>query len=212
MHTIDLPSFTAELTVLAEIYGKALSEAVGAVYFEALREYALADVLRALRCHVKHPEQGRFFPKPADVVALLNGDTHSQALEAYQALDDALIEHGVYRSVRLEDPALAAAVKALGGWIEIHERWKDREQEPYLRVDFCKLYRVYTARALDASSVPAHFPGLHEVSNRSKYPDAVPRPAIVGTRRLNELERSRQPAQITSGPDRRLAKALKGGE
>lgn len=180
--------------VLAEVYGKSVSEAMGAVYFEALREYALVDVIRGLRQHVKHPEQGRFFPKPADVIALLDGDTNSQALEAYQALDDALLRYGVYRSVRFADPALAATVKALGGWVEMEARWKDRAQEPYLRADFCKLYRVYTARALDPSSVPDHFPGLHELANSTKYPDHVPTPVLVGGRPSLAIPTSQQKA------------------
>lgn len=176
----DVQMFTDELTVLAEIYGRPVSEALGVVYFEALREYALADVIRALRCHVKHPEQGRFFPKPADLIAMIDGDTNSQALEAYQVLDDALLQYGVYRSVRFEDAALAATVKALGGWIEIEARWKDREQEPYLRADFCKLYRVYTARGLDRALLPDHFAGLHELSNQVRFPKDIPRPVVVG--------------------------------
>jgi hypothetical protein len=188
----DLGQFTAELTVLAEVYSKSVSEAMGAVYFEALKDYALSDVIRGLRCHLKHPEQGRWFPKPADVIALIDGDTNSQALEAYQVLDDALIQHGVYRSVRFADAALAATVKALGGWVEIEARWKDREQEPYLRADFCKLYRVYTARGLDVASVPDHFPGLHELSNGTKYPDHVPQPILVGTRASRAITRGAQ--------------------
>lgn len=196
----DALIFTDELTVLAEIYGKPVSEAMGAVYFKALREYALGDVIRAMRCHVKHPEQGRFFPKPADLIALIDGDTNSQALEAYQLLDDALIQYGVYRSVRFEDAALAATVKALGGWVEIEARWKDREQEPFLRADFCKLYRVYTVRGLDRALLPDHFPGLHELSNSSKYPDHVPQPCIVGVPALRAIQTKHKELAVITPP------------
>lgn len=183
----DVEPFIVELTRLAELYNRAVSEAMGALYFEAMAEYPIADVIRAMRLHIRHPEQGRFFPKPADLIGLLEGDTNSQALEAYRVLDDALLAHGVYRSVRFEDAALAASVQALGGWVEVEARWKDRAQEPFLRADFCKLYRVYVGRTLDRTALPHHLPGLHEMTNIVKHPESVQPPAIVGVRNQKAL-------------------------
>lgn len=196
----DVDVFIAELTRLTELYNRPVSEAMGALYFEAMRDYPIGDVIRAMRLHIRHPEQGRFFPKPADLIALLEGDTNSQALEAYRVLDNALLQHGVYRSVRFEDPALTATVQALGGWVEVEGRWKDREQEPYLRVDFCKLYRTYAGRSLEQATLPHHFPGLHEMGNSAKYPEAMAPPVIVGRSAQQALQDAARHEQV-----RRLA-------
>lgn len=181
---------------MAEVYGKPVSEAMGAFYFEALREYSWTDVLRAFRCHVKHPDQGRFFPKPADLIALLDGDTQANALEAYRVLDNALLAYGVYRSIRFEDPALTAAVQALGGWIEVEKRWRKPEEEGFLRAEFCKLYRVYVGQQLDRGAYPHHFPGLTEIENRNQYPDEPIQLAVVGLPEKKKLGEGNVSAQV----------------
>lgn len=44
-----------------------------ALYFRALAEHPLAAVRAALDAHVKDPQRGRWFPKPADLIAQLQG-------------------------------------------------------------------------------------------------------------------------------------------
>ena len=79
----DLPAFTAELLLTAELFGAQLSEARIGAYFEALGDQSIRGVLMALRaCR----ERKRFFPLPGDVRELLEEDSESAAAYAFALL------------------------------------------------------------------------------------------------------------------------------
>lgn len=68
MQNFEKTKFVAELTAIAGIYGREISTTLLATYFDTLRDFALEEVFRALRAHVRNPSAGQFFPKPADVI------------------------------------------------------------------------------------------------------------------------------------------------
>ncbi|MFZ1642573.1 MAG: hypothetical protein WAV07_14310 [Candidatus Contendobacter sp.] len=71
MKSTDKPGFAINILAIAEIYGKALSPAAIGIYWNALRDYPLAEVQRATERHVADPVNGQFFPKPADIIRYL---------------------------------------------------------------------------------------------------------------------------------------------
>ena len=67
----ERPKFLMMLTGIAEVYDKRLTATTQALYWDALKGYALDDLDAALKAHVTTPEAGRFMPKPADLIARL---------------------------------------------------------------------------------------------------------------------------------------------
>lgn len=73
----DFDPFVALLDAAYALYGKSLSAEAKAMHFRALNAYSLPAVRGALEAHVKDPQRGQFAPKPADVIAQLEGEaTH----------------------------------------------------------------------------------------------------------------------------------------
>lgn len=55
----------------AEMYGKRLTSGAIELYCEALSSYELCDIKAALATHMRDPKNGRYMPKPADILAHL---------------------------------------------------------------------------------------------------------------------------------------------
>lgn len=162
----ELGRFLKLMTLTAAYYRYEVTDAVLALYYDDLREFSLEQVKWALSEHRKVPDQGRFFPKVADLMMLLKGDLDTRALQAYRVLCVSLAEIGVYQSVMFEDQALHGAVEALGGWVEVSRRWGKLDEEPFLKVDFVRLYKGLTRTA---ATVGGYFPGLHELQNQEMF-------------------------------------------
>lgn len=75
MREPDFKPFAAMLDDIGALLqpGAPLGATAKAMYFRALGDYSLEQVRQALDAHVKDPSRGRFFPRPADVVAQLQG-------------------------------------------------------------------------------------------------------------------------------------------
>lgn len=75
MRETEYPAFAALLDDVAVLVPPAhpLGGTAKALYFRALSEYPLDAVRGALDAHVKDPQRGRWFPKPADLIAQLQG-------------------------------------------------------------------------------------------------------------------------------------------
>ena len=75
MRDADFPAFCSLLDDVAALLMPAqpLGGTAKAMYFRALGAASLDDVRAALDAHVKDPQRGRWFPKPADLVAQLDG-------------------------------------------------------------------------------------------------------------------------------------------
>jgi hypothetical protein len=63
--------FMAVMERTGELYGKPLKGAQIALYWEALRHETLEDIKTAINLHARDPENGRFLPLPAHILAQL---------------------------------------------------------------------------------------------------------------------------------------------
>lgn len=73
MREADFPTFAALLDDVAELLPppQPLGATARAMFFRALAEHDIAAVRGALDAHVKDAQRGRWFPKPADLIAQL---------------------------------------------------------------------------------------------------------------------------------------------
>ena len=87
MKKSDDKEFAELLQATLEIYGQKPSPNVVLIWISALENYALDDVRKALSEHVKNAGTGRFAPRPADVIEILQGkDGFLSADEAWAVL------------------------------------------------------------------------------------------------------------------------------
>lgn len=139
------------------------------MYDTALERFTEEQFDRAMNMAVK---TCKFFPKPAELIEFIRGDSGSSALVAWETLSIAMQRHGPYRSVLFDDGRIARVVKALGGWKEVCS-WLTKDI-PYRRNEFMKLY----TSAPDCE--PEILPGEFELENRARgYLNHIPEPAKV---------------------------------
>lgn len=134
MHNADQQAFYERLCLLAEIWQRDLSKTLLRTYWEAMADLPLEAALAALQTAVR---TCTYFPTPAELRTLLDGNPHDQAVLQWYRLRR-LTGRG-YNEEALQDPLVAACFRALGGrqrfgaWhYEREEKWKMRE--------FCDLY------------------------------------------------------------------------
>ena len=88
----DQAEFHDLLKATLEVYGQDLSAAATGIWWNSLKRFDLAKVRESLSVHVQSP-QGRFAPKPADLIAWLDGQSsngHPGAEEAWSMVANSL--------------------------------------------------------------------------------------------------------------------------
>ena len=96
----DRQKFNELIAVACEFYDRELSEGILAMYWELLEDWDCRWVELGMKLHMKDPDQGRFFPKPAhlkaawlasdeyaDHVLLLRDQQHSETRRLLERLD-----------------------------------------------------------------------------------------------------------------------------
>lgn len=172
----DREAFAAMLSAVAEIYGKALTPQLIAIYWQALAPYDLAAVRKALDMHVRNPDTGQYWPKPADVIRMLGGTTEDAALQAWATAERAIRRIGGYESVVFDDPLIHRCIEDMGGWQKLCETLE--EELPFRAREFSARYRGYAMRR-DIPQYPSHLIGRFEADNSARGYDA-PAPVLIG--------------------------------
>lgn len=182
----DFPAFSGILAGVAELYGHKLSDMQGALWFSAVSGYTLDQVQAALLKHTKDPEGGKFMPKPADVVRIIDGLPGDRAELAWSRVAAALECHGVGVSVHLQDGIAAQALLDMGGWIKLGRTLT--KDMPFVQKEFCRRYAALLAAG--ASHAPRTLAGTYELDNAGRGfavqpPVQVSFPVAGGVARLD---------------------------
>lgn len=143
MTRADAPGFSAALTVLAEHFGIELSERRVESYFLAMADHDLAAVRAGITTATK---TCRFFPVPAELLDLIEGDLDTRGVEQFTALE--LKARG--KAHEAIEAAAWEAVEMIGGWKAID--WLTFRDCPNVdrattRRDFLAAYRIAVKRS-----------------------------------------------------------------
>jgi len=171
--------FLEMLTAAAEIYGKTLSKPTLKFYLQLLEQYPFEAVSKALTAYLSNASgKASYFPKPGDIIALIEGNPEDRASQAWAEVLEALERVGTYESVRFRDPIINACIDQLGGWIKLGEL--DSKALEFLGNEFRKLYRQF----YQTGKVPKidYLPGRVETQNNARgFTDHTPVPLEIGT-------------------------------
>lgn len=172
----DREAFATMLGAVATIYAKELTPELVAIYWQALAPYDLAAVRQALDRHVKNPDAGQFWPKPADLIRMLGGTTADAAMSAWVTVERAIRRVGGHESVAFDDPLIHRCIDDLGGWSKLCETAE--AELPFRSRDFVNLYRGFAMRR-EIPAYPSHLIGRFEAQNRRNGHRVAP-PVLIG--------------------------------
>ena len=171
----DFDFFYEKLTIIGEIYNREVSEHLFKIYWNVLEGYEIEDVSRAFEAHMKNTDSGQYFPKPADIIRLIEGSGETKALKAWTKVDWASSRIGVYKSVAFDDPIIHAVISDMGGWDSFC--LCDLDETPFKGSEFRKRYMGYVNNP--PQKYPRYFVGIYESLN-SQSGFAFESPVLIG--------------------------------
>jgi len=142
-------------------YDQQFSVEKAKVYMELLGGYSGDDISLAFRQHMKDPDRGRFFPKPADIIHQIN----AQARAAISAEKISLLWSSVVKAASrglapaTTDEYLIAALQMIGGQKAVG--YADPVELNRLQKEFAVTYAAI-ARA-SANELPRHLANIDKL-------------------------------------------------
>ncbi len=166
----DRIGFVERISALAESLGVEMSEGKLWAYEQALSDYSDPQIAAAISIALK---TCKFFPKPVELIELIEGRKEDQASLAWEALLDTMQRVGTYQSILFEDGRIARAVRLLGGW-QVCCQWKTEELK-FLRIDFLKVFS-----SLPIDTAPEVLDGIAAINASAHgYADRIPEPVRI---------------------------------
>ena len=167
-------AFLTRFLGLCELFNVAADEFKTELYFRALQRFDIQDVVRGID---KAVTRCRFFPKPVELIELIEGNADDIAeVEAVKVIE-AVKRVGSWQSVAFDNPVTAAVVQqGFGGWVKLCSEMNAKE-EKWFRKDFCRLYVSFTRQNIQYTGILA---GQAAVSNSAHCKEHYEATAFVG--------------------------------
>ncbi len=105
-------------------------------YLEAMKHFD-DDVLE--KAFFEAGSSLRFFPKPVELVEIIEGKADEQAMVAWGFVQEAFRRAGQYNSVLFADSRIARAIELPDGWVKLCRM--EGEEADWGRREFLKTYR-----------------------------------------------------------------------
>lgn len=156
------PEFVALFKQIGNVYEKEASMGLIGLYWQVLEDYDFSAIKLAVKKHLSSPDQGRYFPKPADLILIMDGGSNDQALIAWSKVDRAVHEIGGYSSVVFDDHFIHLAIEDIGGWPSLG-LCSERDWQ-FVRNRFIDTYRMYLRKG-EQNRYPHVLLGRHDLSN-----------------------------------------------
>lgn len=111
----DRDWFADQMEGLGLTFDKEVSAPLCEIYFRALGEFDRSEIQRAVDQSVTTLT---FFPKPAELIRLIEGTPEEASQGAWVSLENARAKIGYWQSLWIEDPALSQSLlDTFGGWL-----------------------------------------------------------------------------------------------
>lgn len=167
--------FSELLAILGEIFDKSISTSLAKIYFDALKSFSDEMIKEAFN---KASLTLKFFPKPVELIEIIQGDKNEKAITAWEKFYHAIGRVGPYRSVQFDDQAIHSTVELMGGWVD-SGKWSVNEMK-WKQKDFLAIYPVMAKK----KNHPDHLGGISEMDNIKKgMLNDIPKPVFIGQRK-----------------------------
>lgn len=160
----EMPEFAKLITAIGIFYDKPMNEFMLDIYWRCLNAYGFSVIREACNTHLKDPDQGRFMPKPADLIRHLRKADSAKAMAAWDQVNRAMRAVGGYKSVRFEDLLIHCVIADMGGWIRVCET--DQRNYACRAAEFEQRYLRYLENP--PQKWPLQLSGFIETHNAAK--------------------------------------------
>lgn len=145
---------TLVVSALASAFNREADEALFLAYTMGLSDLSVASINKAA---TRAMRECKFMPTPAELREL-SGELKltDRAEIAWACFDRAVTQHGGYRSVCFDDPAINATIQNLDGWTACCEM-PAHEFDSFLRPKFLKAYEAHCRAGRGAGSLAGTF-------------------------------------------------------
>lgn len=193
--------FQEVFSVIAELYDKNPSTFLFDIWFNALERFEIDSIERAFNIHAQTPETGRFMPKPADIIQIIEGSSKDVAYSAWTKIKKAVGMVGSYQTVVFDDPIIHRVLQDMGGWIRICSL--PEKDLPFSKNEFLNRYKGFKQQG-ETPEYPPKLIGITEGENRvGGFTDQIPEPVLIGNpeqaQEVMLLGSDRPALQITDG-------------
>lgn len=173
----DKPKFCELVVGTGETYDKPVTELQLRIWWNALSKFDWLHVKQAFNKHVMTGGSGKYMPRPADIVEMIEGNADDRATIAWGVVLDTLLRIGTYESVVFDDPIIHMVIKDMGGWIKVGEITE--AELPFRAKDFAQRYKAYSKYPM--TNVPPVMVGATNHS-LSLYGKTLKPPVLIGER------------------------------
>ncbi len=139
----DKNKFLSLMTGLGEIFGKEITQQLAKIYWNAFREYDIENIELAVNLHIKDKVNGKYFPKPADLYAKMDGggdiSIEDMAMVGWASVVACMESVGAYGNLNIDDKLAILVVKNMGGWKYLCH--VNRDNLGFKRAEFISLYK-----------------------------------------------------------------------
>lgn len=176
MNIQDEKRFAEIMAALAEIFdnGKEPTTMKISLYYTALEGFTIEQITEAVKMMVRERVYPSF-PKPGEIIEVIQGSQNDRAALAWTQVVDALISVGPYLSVEFKDHVIHSTINAMGGWIELGKvtndelKWKQKEFESF--------YTIFSRK----QDHPEYLPGSLEIENSARnFSQHIPERVKIG--------------------------------
>ena len=175
MQDTEFKSFRGLIRSMGEAYTQELSHILVDIYWQCLKAFDLNEVRHAFKTHLNNPNGGGLFPKPSDLIRLLEGSPESRALCAWTHVQCTMGRVGRYHSVAFDDPLIHAVIEDMGGWITLCEI--SLKELYFVSLEFQKRYGALVHQR--PKGHPRYLVGIIEREHAKEGYDFGP-PVLVG--------------------------------
>jgi len=120
MNLNEQKQFVGMLKDAFELYGKTLSTSAIKLWCDCFEKHSLDVLSSALQAHITCPERGQFQPKPADIIAKIQGTDDDRKADAAVVFAQVMDGINVYNSAVFDNAAVHHAVMiAFGSWTNV---------------------------------------------------------------------------------------------
>lgn len=206
MQESDKREFASILQATMDVYNKDISTDVIKLWWMALQNFSIDQVKTGLSKYITSADCGKFPPKPADIIFMMEGNSSDAAFTAWNKVLEAMSRAGSYKSVCFDDPIIHLAIDDIGGWIGLGE--SEEKDLPFIQKRFEQAYRNYRTRG----DIPAHkryLIGRSEAQNNLQgY--VSDKPILIGNKELAQktLEAGSDKPKISISVADSVVKAL----
>uniref|UniRef100_A0A6M3JP69 DUF6475 domain-containing protein n=1 Tax=viral metagenome TaxID=1070528 RepID=A0A6M3JP69_9ZZZZ len=151
--------FTQRLLIISEAVGIDLKKERINIYWDIFKDYPDNELIRAFNLSLK---TNKFFPKPAELIELIEGSPADKSLQAWNLV---IANINAYQSITFTDKRISATI------LDMSESWSDfcysltKDNMVWKEKEFRERYNHYSKRPIPADT-PGHLVGITEANNR----------------------------------------------